>query len=136
MARFLPGNELGYDSSSAAMAVSKELLSIPDFGNDDDAPFAIHRRSIANFKKSILMVAGAAVQKFMMKIDQEQEIIMNIADMAIETYPVEARGITAVPELIDDTDQPLSAELLRRMHASRQRRRHPQQQPQRCPQLW
>src|ERR1700691_4687004 len=64
------------DIMSAAMAVSKELVSIPDFGGDDDAPFSKERKAIANFKKSILMVAGAAVQKFMMKIDQEQEIIM------------------------------------------------------------
>jgi alkylation response protein AidB-like acyl-CoA dehydrogenase len=36
------------------------------------------------------MVAGAAVQKLMMKIDSEQEILMNIADMAIDTYNAES----------------------------------------------
>ena len=36
------------------------------------------------------MTAGAAVQKFMMKIDNEQEVLMNIADMAIETFNAES----------------------------------------------
>lgn len=36
------------------------------------------------------MVAGAAVQKFMTKLSEEQEIIMNLADMVIETYVAES----------------------------------------------
>ena len=35
-------------------------------------------------------MAGAAVQKLMMKIEKEQEILMNIADMAIETFNAES----------------------------------------------
>lgn len=70
----------------AAMNVQKELMSIPDFGSDDETPFAAEKKAILNMKKAILMTAGAAVQKLMMKLDKEQEILMNIADMAIETY--------------------------------------------------
>jgi hypothetical protein len=73
-----------------AMAVQKELMSIPDFNSDDDAPFAKERKYIANFKKAILMVAGAAVQKLMMSLDKEQEILMNIADMSIEVFHAES----------------------------------------------
>ncbi|MEO7486381.1 MAG: acyl-CoA dehydrogenase family protein, partial [Ferruginibacter sp.] len=78
------------DLMGPAMAVSKELMSIPEFGSDDETPFAAEKKSIINMKKSILMVAGAAVQKLMMKISDEQEILMNIADMAIETFVAES----------------------------------------------
>ena len=78
------------DLMGPAMNVAKELMSIPDFGNDDDAPFAKERKLVQNFKKAILMISGAAVQKLMMKIDSEQEILMNIADMAIETFNAES----------------------------------------------
>jgi len=78
------------DLMGPAMAVSKELMSIPEFGNDDETPFAKERKAIVNMKKAILMVAGAAVQKLMMKIQDEQEILMNIADMAIETFVAES----------------------------------------------
>jgi alkylation response protein AidB-like acyl-CoA dehydrogenase len=78
------------DLMGPAMAVSKELMSIPDFGSEDDSAFAKERKAIANMKKSILMVAGAAVQKLMMQLQDEQEIIMNIADMAMETFIAES----------------------------------------------
>jgi len=78
------------DVMGPAMAVSKELMSIPDFNSDDDGEFAKEKKIIVNFKKAILMTAGAAVQKLMMKLETEQEILMNIADMAIETYHAES----------------------------------------------
>ncbi|MGE9311671.1 acyl-CoA dehydrogenase family protein [Niabella sp. CJ426] len=73
-----------------AMEVQKELMSIPDFGSDDDTPFASERKLVSNFKKAILMVSGAAVQKLMMQIESEQEVLMNIADMAIKTFHAES----------------------------------------------
>jgi len=78
------------DLMGPAMAVQKELMSIPDFGAEDEAPFAKERKLVANLKKAILMTSGAAVQKLMMKIDTEQETLMNIADMAIETFNAES----------------------------------------------
>ena len=78
------------DLMGPAMSVQKELMSIPDFGDQDDAPFAKEHKAIANFKKCILMVAGAAVQKLMMTLSKEQEILMNIADMSIVTYHAES----------------------------------------------
>jgi hypothetical protein len=65
-------------------------MSIPDFNSDEDGEFTKERKVIVNFKKAILMTAGAAVQKLMMKLESEQEILMHIADMAIETYHAES----------------------------------------------
>jgi hypothetical protein len=73
-----------------ATQVQKELMSIPDFGSENDEPFSRDKKLVANLKKAILMTAGAAVQKLMMKIDKEQEVLMNIADMAIETFNAES----------------------------------------------
>jgi alkylation response protein AidB-like acyl-CoA dehydrogenase len=70
----------------AAMKVQGELMSIPDFGGEDETIFAQERKLIANFKKAVLLTAGAAAQKLMMKLESEQELLMNIADMAIETF--------------------------------------------------
>ncbi len=78
------------DLMGPAMAVQKELMSIPDFGNEEEGAFAKEKKYIANFKKAILIVAGAAVQKLMMQLDKEQEILMNIADMAIEIFHSES----------------------------------------------
>ncbi len=73
-----------------AMDVQKELMSIPDFGSEDDAPFSRERKLVANLKKAILVAAGAAVQKLMAKVEGEQEVLMNLADMAIETFNAES----------------------------------------------
>ncbi len=78
------------DLMGPAMAVQKELMSIPDFGGEEEGVFAKELKAIASFKKAILMVAGAAVQKLMMQLDKEQEILMNIADMAIEVFHIES----------------------------------------------
>lgn len=88
------------DLMSAAMSVSKELMSIPDFGSGDDMPFAKEKKVIQNFKKAILMTAGGAVQKLMMKLENEQEVLMNIADMAIETLNAES-ALLRVMKLTD-----------------------------------
>ena len=78
------------DLMTPAMAVQKELMSIPDFGAEDEALFSAEKKILAQLKKSILMVAGTAVQKYMMSLAKEQEILMNIADMVIDVFVAES----------------------------------------------
>jgi len=78
------------DLMTPAMAVQKELMSIPDFGAEDEALFSAEKKKLAQLKKSILMVAGTAVQKYMMSLAKEQEILMNIADMVIDVFVAES----------------------------------------------
>jgi alkylation response protein AidB-like acyl-CoA dehydrogenase len=83
------------DIMGSAMAVSKELMSIPDFGSGEETPFSKEKKIVQNFKKAILLTAGAAAQKLMMKLEQEQEVLMHIADMAIQTFVAESALLRA-----------------------------------------
>jgi len=78
------------DLMGPAMAVQKELMGIPEFGNGNNKLFEEETKVVANMKKAILMVAGTAVQKYMMTLAKEQELLMRIADMAIDTYMAES----------------------------------------------
>jgi alkylation response protein AidB-like acyl-CoA dehydrogenase len=85
------------DLMGPAMSVAKELMSIPDFGgSNEEEKYAPEKKAIINFKKTILLVAGAAVQKLMMNLDKEQEVLMNIADMAIDTFHAESALLRAI----------------------------------------
>jgi alkylation response protein AidB-like acyl-CoA dehydrogenase len=69
-----------------ATAVAGELMQIPEFGKTSDGLLEKEKNLVKNFKKSVLLIAGAAVQKLMMQLSKEQEVLMNIADMMIELY--------------------------------------------------
>ena len=75
----------------AAMAVQKELTAVPDMSTPDPSDlFGNEKKSLQGFKKAILMVAGAAAQKYMQALENEQEIMMALADMLIQTYIAES----------------------------------------------
>lgn len=78
------------DLMGPAQAVQQELMAIPEFGEEDDSLLAAEIKAVKNMKKAALMVAGAAVQKFMDKLAKEQEILMNVADMVIQLYMAES----------------------------------------------
>ncbi len=78
------------DLMGPAQAVAGELMTIPDFGEESDTPFAQETKIIANLKKVGLLVAGAAVQQLMMTLQKEQEILMNIADIIGYVYLAES----------------------------------------------
>jgi len=78
------------DFMGAALAVQKELMSIPEFGEESDELLAAELKAIQNAKKAILGIAGAAVQKLMENVKDEQEIIMNVTDMMIEVFACES----------------------------------------------
>ena len=78
------------DLMGPAMKVAGELMSIPDLSSDIDSILGQEEKLIEGFKKCMLMVAGSAVQKLMQTLSKEQEILMNIADIAIMTYIAES----------------------------------------------
>ena len=78
------------DLMGPATSVAKELMGIPDFGNDDTSTFGHAKKCITNFKKALLMVAGAAAQKLGDKLAIEQELVINIADIINTIYVAES----------------------------------------------
>jgi hypothetical protein len=78
------------DLMGPATKVATDLMAIPDFSAPDNSLFAAEKRALTGFKKATLLVAGAAVQKLMMQLAKEQEILMNVADMLIELYAAES----------------------------------------------
>ena len=78
------------DLMGPAMKVASELMSIPEMGDSSGEALSAERKLLVGFKKVILMVAGSAVQKLMQTLAKEQEVLMNIADIAIYTYMAES----------------------------------------------
>ncbi len=80
------------DIVGPAWAVQKELTSMPSMERLD-GPYAEEVKAIADFKKIILMVAGGAAKMQMdgkLNLKEEQEVLMNTADMFIDLYAAES----------------------------------------------
>jgi alkylation response protein AidB-like acyl-CoA dehydrogenase len=74
-----------------AMAVSAELTSVPSFESiDTSVLFAAEKDVLKKLKKVFLMVGGKAAMALQDKIEDEQEIMMNLADVMIEIYAAES----------------------------------------------
>lgn len=79
------------DLMGPAMKIQEELMEIPDFGDEGDGtPLYEEKKAVRQAKKAILMAAGAAAQKYMMELEKQQEILMNLADMAIDVFTAES----------------------------------------------
>ncbi len=78
------------DLMGPAQKVAQELVGIPEMSDTDDTLFAYEKKLVAHFKKAVLLVAGGAVQKLMATLNKEQEVLMNVSDMIIETYAAES----------------------------------------------
>jgi alkylation response protein AidB-like acyl-CoA dehydrogenase len=84
------------DLMTPGMAIQKELMSVPDFSTPGaDDIFGAERKALKNAKKAFLLVAGSAVQKLMMALEHEQEIIMHAADVLIDLYTMESALLRA-----------------------------------------
>ncbi|WP_439473867.1 acyl-CoA dehydrogenase family protein [Algoriphagus formosus] len=74
-----------------AMAVANELTAVPSFETVDTSElFAAEKEVLKKLKKVFLMVGGKAAMALQDKIEDEQEVMMNLADVMIEIYAVES----------------------------------------------
>jgi butyryl-CoA dehydrogenase len=67
-----------------------EVLSGPTTGEELEGVLAEERKLVASAKKLGLFAAGAATQKYMQQIEEQQEIMGSIADMVMEIYAMES----------------------------------------------
>jgi hypothetical protein len=86
------------DLVGPAWDVQKELMTMPS-KNQDDTPWAAERQAVRHFKKTMLLVAGAAV-KYQMdgrhNLEEQQEVVMHIADIAIDGFIAESQLLRAM----------------------------------------
>jgi alkylation response protein AidB-like acyl-CoA dehydrogenase len=73
-------------------AIKKLTDEITSGGSGEplEGTLAAERTLVSNAKKAGLMLAGAASQKYMMALSDQQEILAAIADMVIETYAMDS----------------------------------------------
>jgi alkylation response protein AidB-like acyl-CoA dehydrogenase len=96
----------------AAQALMDEVLS-PQLGgfDDDDTVLAAEQKLAQNAKKVALMTLGTAAQKYMMKLGDQQEILMGIADVIMDTYAMET-AILRARKLVESQGEEASARYL------------------------
>ncbi len=81
---------------AAAQKVAAEVLSPTIGGNGDmSGPLAEERRLIDAARRAALFTAGAATQKYLADLENQQEILGGIADMAIDVFAAESAVLRA-----------------------------------------
>ncbi|MBZ5627300.1 MAG: acyl-CoA dehydrogenase family protein [Acidobacteriia bacterium] len=72
-----------------------EVLGGPSMSETPEGPLAAEKAIVANAKKIALFTAGAASQKYMQALVDQQEIMGALADIIIETYCMESAVLRA-----------------------------------------
>jgi alkylation response protein AidB-like acyl-CoA dehydrogenase len=79
----------------AAKALQEEILN-PQMSFDEDEGVLVTEQKLAqNAKKIALMILGYAAQKYMMTLSEQQEVLMNAADIIIDAYQMETAILRA-----------------------------------------
>ncbi len=101
-----------FDLVGPAWAVQKELAAMPSF-EKLEGPYAEERRAVSDFKKIVLMTAGAAAKMQMdgkLNLKEEQEILMNCADMLTDLFLAES-ALLRVEKIAGRSDKPQPQEV-------------------------
>jgi hypothetical protein len=81
----------------AAKDLQGELLNPqpPPFDGDEGGTLAAELKLAQNAKKVALMILGTAAQKYMTELQNQQEILLNAADIIIDAYAMETAILRA-----------------------------------------
>lgn len=100
------------DLLTPAMAISKELMGIPSFETPDFSEYMSEEKDlIARLKKVFLMVAGAALQKYMTDIENQQHLLLNASEILNQIYMAESAVLRAEKSFDKDSVQATMAQL-------------------------
>lgn len=100
------------DLLKPAMAIGKELMGIPSFEVPDYSEYMSEERAILhNLKKVFLMVAGAALQKYMMEIEKQQHLLLNASEILNQIYMAESAVLRAEKHFDTDSVEAAMARL-------------------------
>jgi alkylation response protein AidB-like acyl-CoA dehydrogenase len=86
---------------AAAKALQDELLGPPSLASSSggsDAPLIEERRAVETFKKTALMVFGLAMQTYGQKLADQQEVLMDVADIMIDVFGAESAVLRAAAQ--------------------------------------
>jgi butyryl-CoA dehydrogenase len=81
-----------------------EVLAGPSLGDGLEGPLATERALVSNAKKLSLFAAGAASQKYMQALVDQQEVMGALADMIMETYAMESAVLRA-QKMVERADE-------------------------------
>ncbi len=84
---------------AATQKIVGELLSLRPRIESDDGKLTMQQEMVEMSKKITLLVTGAAVQKYMMKLAEEQELLGLISDMVIQVFAMESGLLRAMKTL-------------------------------------
>ena len=100
------------DLLKPAMAIGKELMGIPSFEVPDFSAYMSEEKAILhNLKKVFLMVAGAALQKYMMEIEKQQHLLLNASEILNQIYMAESAVLRAEKHFSADSVEAAMAQL-------------------------
>jgi alkylation response protein AidB-like acyl-CoA dehydrogenase len=81
---------------AAAKALQDELMGPPSLqAASGDGPLGDERRAVDSFKKAVVMGLGLAMQTYREKLGDQQEVLMHLADMLIDTYAADSAVLRA-----------------------------------------
>ena len=79
----------------AAKALQDELMGPAAMPAADEAVLGEELRAVNAFKKTALMVFGVAMQTYGEKLTDQQEVLMHLADIAIDVFSAESATLRA-----------------------------------------
>jgi alkylation response protein AidB-like acyl-CoA dehydrogenase len=81
---------------AAAKALQEELLGPSAMAATDASLLGDEQLAIKSFKKACLLVLGLAMQTYREKIADQQEVLMHLADMIIDTFSADSSVLRAL----------------------------------------